>query len=163
MYSAVPQWEVPLHGPRWQSHSPQHHNSVYMNKAMFTQSINLVLKEILTQFFNNIPGRKVTITGFDLKSYRQCLQKWNAAITAMNEQCDQLGCSKQNAITSKWVFKCQKWPASIIFSQSLTKILQGPRTACQWSMSNWSFTLNNGWGKSWGKIWNWSENQENLR
>ena len=37
------------------------------------------------------PCRKVTITGFDLKSYRQCLQKWNAAITAMNEQCDQLG------------------------------------------------------------------------
>ena len=25
--------------------------------------------------------RKVTITGFDLSSYRQCLTKWNAAIT----------------------------------------------------------------------------------
>ena len=23
----------------------------------------------------------MTITGFDLKSYRQCLQKWNSAIT----------------------------------------------------------------------------------
>lgn len=40
---------------------------------------------------HSIITRKVTITGFDLKSYRQCLQKWNAAITAMNEQCDQLG------------------------------------------------------------------------
>ena len=29
--------------------------------------------------------------GFDLKSYRQCLQKWNAAITAMNEECKALG------------------------------------------------------------------------
>jgi len=40
---------------------------------------------------HSIITRKVTITGFDLKSYRQCLQKWNAAITAMNEQCKQLG------------------------------------------------------------------------
>merc|ERR1712126_324420 len=40
---------------------------------------------------HSIITRKVTITGFDLKSYRQCLTKWNAAITAMNEQCDQLG------------------------------------------------------------------------
>ena len=34
---------------------------------------------------------KITITGFDLKSYRQCLQKWNAAISAMNEECKSLG------------------------------------------------------------------------
>ena len=34
---------------------------------------------------------KTTITGFDLKSYRQCLQKWNAAISAMNEECKSLG------------------------------------------------------------------------
>jgi len=40
---------------------------------------------------HSIITRKVTITGFDLKSYRQCLQKWNAAITAMNEQCKELG------------------------------------------------------------------------
>merc|ERR1719228_81158 len=40
---------------------------------------------------HSIITRKVTITGFDLKSYRQCLTKWNAAITAMNDQCDQLG------------------------------------------------------------------------
>ena len=31
------------------------------------------------------------LAGFDLKSYRQCLQKWNAAITAMNEECKALG------------------------------------------------------------------------
>jgi len=40
---------------------------------------------------HSIITRKVTITGFDLKSYRQCLQKWNTAITAMNEQCKELG------------------------------------------------------------------------
>jgi len=40
---------------------------------------------------HSIITRKVTITGFDLKSYRQCLQKWNTAITAMKDQCDQLG------------------------------------------------------------------------
>ena len=40
---------------------------------------------------HSIITRKVTITGFDLKSYRQCLTKWNAAITAMNDQCNELG------------------------------------------------------------------------
>lgn len=40
---------------------------------------------------HSIITRKVTITGFDLKSYRQSLGKWNAAISAMNEQCNQLG------------------------------------------------------------------------
>ena len=40
---------------------------------------------------HSIITRKVTITGFDLKSYRQSLTKWNAAITAMNDQCDELG------------------------------------------------------------------------
>jgi len=40
---------------------------------------------------HSIITRKVTITGFDLKSYRQSLTKWNAAISAMNDQCDDLG------------------------------------------------------------------------
>ena len=40
---------------------------------------------------HSIITRKVTITGFDLKSYRQCLGKWNAAISAMNDQCNELG------------------------------------------------------------------------
>jgi len=40
---------------------------------------------------HSIITRKVTITGFDLKSYRQCLQKWNAAISAMEDQCKELG------------------------------------------------------------------------
>jgi len=40
---------------------------------------------------HSIISRKVTITGFDLTSYRQCLQKWNAAISAMNDECKALG------------------------------------------------------------------------
>lgn len=36
---------------------------------------------------HSIVSRKVTITGFDLTNYRQCMQKWNQAITTMYEQC----------------------------------------------------------------------------
>jgi hypothetical protein len=36
-------------------------------------------------------SRKVTISGYDLKSYRQSLSKWNSTITAMNNQCNELG------------------------------------------------------------------------
>lgn len=35
--------------------------------------------------------RKVTITGFDLTSYRQCLGRWNHAAEAMYQQCRALG------------------------------------------------------------------------
>ena len=59
----------------------------------FTLQFQLFTKHVYEYCF---PCRKVTITGFDLKSYRQCLQKWNAAITAMNEQCDQLGGQERN-------------------------------------------------------------------
>lgn len=40
---------------------------------------------------HSIISRKVTITGFDLTSYRQCLKKWNTAVEAMNNQCRELG------------------------------------------------------------------------
>lgn len=40
---------------------------------------------------HSIISRKVTITGFDLKDHRQCMQKWNQAIQAMKEQCDGVG------------------------------------------------------------------------
>lgn len=40
---------------------------------------------------HSIISRKVTITGFDLTSYRQCLKKWNTAVEAMNNQCKELG------------------------------------------------------------------------
>ncbi|KAF7492005.1 Protein-tyrosine sulfotransferase [Sarcoptes scabiei] len=40
---------------------------------------------------HSIISRKVTISGFDLKDYRDCLIKWNTAMTHMNEQCNKLG------------------------------------------------------------------------
>lgn len=40
---------------------------------------------------HSIISRKVTITGFDLASYRQCMQKWNHAIELMHEQCRDIG------------------------------------------------------------------------
>lgn len=43
---------------------------------------------------HSIISRKVTITGFDLTSYRQCLKKWNSAVEAMNNQCKELGPGK---------------------------------------------------------------------
>ncbi|KAL3270344.1 hypothetical protein HHI36_009392 [Cryptolaemus montrouzieri] len=43
---------------------------------------------------HSIISRKVTITGFDLTSYRQCLKKWNSVVEAMNKQCNELGPSK---------------------------------------------------------------------
>ncbi|KAG7307074.1 hypothetical protein JYU34_007208 [Plutella xylostella] len=40
---------------------------------------------------HSIISRKVTITGFDLTSYRQCLSKWNAAAAVMHRECQALG------------------------------------------------------------------------
>ncbi|XP_059061256.1 protein-tyrosine sulfotransferase [Achroia grisella] len=43
---------------------------------------------------HSIITRKVTITGFDLTSYRQCLTKWNHAVELMYQQCKTMGPSK---------------------------------------------------------------------
>ncbi|KAJ9597788.1 hypothetical protein L9F63_011396, partial [Diploptera punctata] len=43
---------------------------------------------------HSIISRKVTITGFDLTSYRQCMIKWNSAIQAMYNQCREVGSSR---------------------------------------------------------------------
>ncbi|KAJ0180203.1 hypothetical protein K1T71_003607 [Dendrolimus kikuchii] len=43
---------------------------------------------------HSIITRKVTITGFDLTSYRQCLSKWNHAVELMYQQCKSLGAAR---------------------------------------------------------------------
>ncbi|XP_035436301.1 protein-tyrosine sulfotransferase isoform X1 [Spodoptera frugiperda] len=43
---------------------------------------------------HSIITRKVTITGFDLTSYRQCLTKWNHAVELMYQQCKSMGADK---------------------------------------------------------------------
>ncbi|PIK47713.1 putative protein-tyrosine sulfotransferase 1 [Apostichopus japonicus] len=40
---------------------------------------------------HSIISRKVTISGFDIKSYRDCLKKWNLAIESMYNQCLEVG------------------------------------------------------------------------
>lgn len=40
---------------------------------------------------HSIISRKVTISGFDLKSYRACLMKWNLAMETMYSQCLRVG------------------------------------------------------------------------
>ncbi|XP_017481028.1 PREDICTED: protein-tyrosine sulfotransferase-like, partial [Rhagoletis zephyria] len=40
---------------------------------------------------HSIISRHVTITGFDLTSYRQCMRKWNTAIEVMHNQCKEIG------------------------------------------------------------------------
>lgn len=40
---------------------------------------------------HSIINRKVTISGFDLSDFRQCMKKWNTAMQAMFNQCQQLG------------------------------------------------------------------------
>lgn len=40
---------------------------------------------------HSIISRKVTITGFNISDYRQCLTKWNEATSAMWNQCQTLG------------------------------------------------------------------------
>ncbi|XP_050420568.1 protein-tyrosine sulfotransferase isoform X2 [Adelges cooleyi] len=42
---------------------------------------------------HSIISRKVTITGFDLTSYRQCLEKWDDAISIMYKNCRKVGSS----------------------------------------------------------------------
>ncbi|CAH0772707.1 unnamed protein product [Bemisia tabaci] len=43
---------------------------------------------------HSIISRKVTITGFDLTNYRQCMKKWNDAISIMYEKCLSVGKSR---------------------------------------------------------------------
>ncbi|XP_071481388.1 protein-tyrosine sulfotransferase 1-like [Diadema antillarum] len=40
---------------------------------------------------HSIISRKVTITGFDITNYRDCLKKWNQAVESMYDQCLRVG------------------------------------------------------------------------
>ena len=40
---------------------------------------------------HSIITRKVTITGFDITNYRDCLKKWNQAVESMYDQCQRVG------------------------------------------------------------------------
>lgn len=51
---------------------------------------------------HSIISRKVTITGFDLTSYRQCMQKWNHAIEVMHDQCKEIGKERCMMVSVVW-------------------------------------------------------------
>ncbi|XP_014662444.1 PREDICTED: protein-tyrosine sulfotransferase 1-like [Priapulus caudatus] len=40
---------------------------------------------------HSVITRGVTISGFDLRSYRQCMARWNLAMLAMHRQCEEVG------------------------------------------------------------------------
>ncbi|CAI4226088.1 unnamed protein product [Auanema sp. JU1783] len=72
------------------------------NKDPFTMKSAVYLSEIFPKAkfvlmirdgratVHSIISRKVTITGFDLSDYGQCLKKWNDAISIMYDQCNQI-------------------------------------------------------------------------
>ncbi|UYV81133.1 TPST2 [Cordylochernes scorpioides] len=65
-------------------------SAVYLN-TLFPNAKYILLLRDGRAVIHSIISRKVTITGFDLTSYRQCLTKWNSAMTAMWGQCRSLG------------------------------------------------------------------------
>lgn len=64
--------------------------AVYLHK-LFPQAKFLLMIRDGRAVVHSIITRKVTITGYDLTDYRQCLKRWNAAMYSMYNQCQQLG------------------------------------------------------------------------
>ena len=65
-------------------------SSVYLAQ-LFPNSKYVLLIRDGRAVVHSIISRKVTISGFDLKSFRGCLQRWNQAIESMYYQCLRLG------------------------------------------------------------------------
>lgn len=66
---------------------------------------------------NSIISRKVTITGFDLTSYRQCMVKWNSAIETMHKQCKEIGSDKCMMVSTR-VHSCGVYIQDIIMTNA---------------------------------------------
>jgi len=60
-------------------------------KKMFPNSQFLLLVRDGRAVVHSIMSRGVTISGFDLKNFRNCLEKWNAAMENMYMQCRKAG------------------------------------------------------------------------
>ncbi|XP_060086011.1 protein-tyrosine sulfotransferase 1-like [Ylistrum balloti] len=65
-------------------------SSLYLSK-LFPNSKFLFMIRDGRAVVHSIISRKVTITGFDLSSYRNCLKKWNQAMESMYAQCLHVG------------------------------------------------------------------------
>lgn len=68
-------------------------SSVYLNHLFPNAKFLFIIRDGRATV-HSIIARKVTITGFDLKSYRNCLQKWNTAMEVMYSQCLRVGADK---------------------------------------------------------------------
>ncbi|XP_035205445.1 protein-tyrosine sulfotransferase-like, partial [Stegodyphus dumicola] len=65
-------------------------SAVYLH-SLFPKAKFILLIRDGRAVVHSIITRKVTITGFDISDYRQCLTKWSAAMSAMYSQCVSLG------------------------------------------------------------------------
>lgn len=65
-------------------------SAVYI-KSLFPNAQFLYMIRDGRAVAHSIVSRKVTISGFDITDYRQCLKKWNSATSSMYEQCKTLG------------------------------------------------------------------------
>ncbi|XP_059141802.1 protein-tyrosine sulfotransferase 1-like isoform X2 [Physella acuta] len=65
-------------------------STVYLSRQ-FPQSKYILMIRDGRAVVHSIITRKVTISGFDLNSYRKCLSKWNVALETMYAQCLHVG------------------------------------------------------------------------
>ncbi|NXR96952.1 TPST2 sulfotransferase, partial [Hypocryptadius cinnamomeus] len=65
-------------------------SSVYLSRLFPNSKFLLMVRDGRASVHSMIT-RKVTIAGFDLNSYRDCLTKWNKAIEVMYSQCLEIG------------------------------------------------------------------------
>ncbi|XP_038059174.1 protein-tyrosine sulfotransferase 1-like [Patiria miniata] len=63
---------------------------VYLHRVFQNGKYLLMLRDGRATV-HSIISRKVTITGFNIQSYKDCLTKWNLAVENMYNQCMQLG------------------------------------------------------------------------
>ncbi|XP_052546965.1 protein-tyrosine sulfotransferase 2 isoform X1 [Tympanuchus pallidicinctus] len=68
-------------------------SSVYLSRLFPNSKFLLMVRDGRASVHSMIT-RKVTIAGFDLNSYRDCLTKWNKAIEVMYSQCLEIGRSR---------------------------------------------------------------------
>ncbi|XP_053558060.1 protein-tyrosine sulfotransferase 2 [Bombina bombina] len=72
-------------------------SSVYLSRLFPNSKFLLMIRDGRASVHSMIT-RKVTIAGFDLNSYRDCLTKWNKAIEIMYAQCLEIGEQKCLAV-----------------------------------------------------------------
>jgi protein-tyrosine sulfotransferase len=80
--------------PRLCNKDPFALKSMVELSGMFPNSKYLLMIRDGRAVVHSIISRKVSISGFDLKNFRSCLEKWNAAVENMYIQCLRVGSSR---------------------------------------------------------------------